>query len=433
MSRLRALQASQPARGFKRLPAGLALHSFVQPAAGTAACVPCPSRQPPAGRSPLPVAATAAAAAAMSRLLALPPDLLEAVMALVPEQGCGEEEDECGFSCEGSGFHLWVSSRPLEATCRRLRSTALALPPARLALHFDEDQAAAGIDMQSLLRCLRRRPPALHLEIADMPAGIPPAAWEQLAPPLLSGTRQLFVRGGNLDPLLEGARCFMRLQSLTVWPSDCISSNSVAPLPNPAALGCAWGGQACRRSRMLASLLHALSCMPCCAAWATPVPSAACRRALTTLTSVDLDCEQLPAELAASLASLPQLQTVRLHAWEPLAALGSSLHSLRFVLGDASGKDEVPAVLPRGLLALTAVDSISLDVYPGWDEQQPGLPGLDRLPGADSVTLWHTFNPPEVWRCSTLHSLEFNNASAAPASMAAACRRHFAACRACRR
>ena len=104
----------------------------------------------------------------MSCLLALPPDLLEAVVALVPEEGCGLEDDssveEDGFSCAGRGFRLWTSARPaLEAACRRLRRAALALPPARLVLQLEADQPAANLDMPSLLHGLQRRPPALRV------------------------------------------------------------------------------------------------------------------------------------------------------------------------------------------------------------------------------------------------------------------------------
>lgn len=192
--------------------------------------------------------------------------------------------------------------------------------------------------------------------------------------------------------------------------------------PTPQPSGALRVGHAFRRYKVLAGLLQPLACVTCCAACATTVPPTASCRALTTLTSVDLHCEPLPAELAAALASLPQLQSARLQGWEPpaddsgawqqLAALGSRLRGLHFVLGDAAANEDVPAVLPPGLLALTAAGSIALDIYPGWDEQQPGLPGLDRLPGVDSVTMWHTFNPPEVWRCSNLRSLEFHNATA---------------------
>ena len=141
----------------------------------------------------------------MSRLLALPPELLEAVVSLVPEAGDDQEEDEHSYSCAGAGFRLATSGRPeVEATCRALRSAALALPPARLWLQFDHTQPDGGVDVPALLRGLRRRPPAVNVEVAELPAGIEPAAWEPLAAPLLGGARQLLVRGGESGPLRGG-------------------------------------------------------------------------------------------------------------------------------------------------------------------------------------------------------------------------------------
>lgn len=174
-------------------------------------------------------------------LLALPPHLLEAVLALVPEDGDGpgNEDETPVFEFEDTGFKLQTTSRlAVEAACRPLRRAALALPPARLWLRFDEEHA--DIDVQSLLRALQRRPPALQLEVEDLPAGIAPAAWEQLAAPLLSGARTLLVRGGAVDLMLEGACRAMLLESLTVWGSDSAAASSLhGPVPSATMLRCA--------------------------------------------------------------------------------------------------------------------------------------------------------------------------------------------------
>lgn len=174
------------------------------------------------------------------------------------------------------------------------------------------------------------------------------------------------------------------------WPEAATSAGLAAAVPRPGSL-------------------HPL-------AHAAPATTPRCS-ALTSLTSVDFDLEELPSHLLEALASLPRLQSVGLQAWElptgdsgawqQMAVLGSRLCSLRLKLGDDI--DPAAIVLPPGLLALTAASGIHLNVYPDW--HQGSLPGLDRLPGVDTIAAWSTCNAPELWRCRNLRSLQFNNAT----------------------
>ena len=134
-------------------------------------------------------------------------------------------------------------------------------------------------------------------------------------------------------------------------------------------------------------------------------------------------------DLAAALASLPQLQSVRLDceelpaggsAWRSLGQLGNRLQRLDLLLhnyglaGDASEQGRAdsggqPASATQqlaGLLNLTAVQHLALNITGGGDAQQSALAGLDQLPTLHSLMVQNHARVPEVvWSCEHLTGL----------------------------
>jgi hypothetical protein len=153
-------------------------------------------------------------------------------------------------------------------------------------------------------------------------------------------------------------------------------------------------------------------------------------RELPGLTSIEVGLDVVPPELAAALASLPQVQSVCLDCeelpaggsvWRSLGQLGSKLQHLDMMLrntqlADATSQEgladlEQPAGathlhLLADLLALTAVQHLALHILGSDGEQLNALAALDQLPTLHALMLQQNESVPEVvWNCGHLTSL----------------------------
>ena len=148
------------------------------------------------------------------------------------------------------------------------------------------------------------------------------------------------------------------------------------------------------------------------------------------LTSIEVGLDLVPPELAAALASLPQLQSVCLDCeelpaggsvWRSLGQLGSKLQHLDMMLrntqlADATSQEgladlEQPAGathlhLLADLLALTAVQHLALHILGSDNEELHALAALDQQPTLHGLMLQQIGSVPEVvWSCGHLTRL----------------------------